>query len=139
MFQILFNISWWFQGCKVGNVKCYSEWYLSTSDVCCKNWYFTSLYVEPIGSCWKNVKTTKWSSHPSPGSSFHWPSLRWVTNKKKETKKKHFLWHFGKYWVFFCGKNSTNLGHIILQKTTTLGATFETDLTRKDVIIVNNS
>ena len=28
---------------------------------------------------------------------------------------------------------STKLGHIVLQKTTTLGATFKTDLTRKDM------
>ena len=30
-----------------------------------------NLYVEPIGCCWKSVKTTKWCSHPSSGSSFH--------------------------------------------------------------------
>ena len=28
---------------------------------------------------------------------------------------------------------STKLGHIVLQRTTTLGATLETDLTRKDI------
>ena len=42
-----------------------------------------NLYVEPIGCCWKSVKTTKWCSHPSSGSSFHWSSLRWLPNNKK--------------------------------------------------------
>ena len=28
--------------------------------------------------------TTKWCSHPSTGSSIHWPSLRWLPNKEKK-------------------------------------------------------
>ena len=33
-----------------------------------------------------------------------------------------------KYWVFSCGKNSTNLGYIIPHETTMLSASFKTDL-----------
>ena len=65
-----------------------SDWGCMFCHALCVGIEIENVSIEPQGSCWKSVKTTKWSSHPTTRSSSHWLSLRWLPNKKKKKKKK---------------------------------------------------
>ena len=68
---------------------------------------------KPLGWFWWSVKTIKWLSHPTTGSSVLWPSIRWQTNKKIKNRKAS-LW----------GQFRTNLWELHFSRTTISGLNF---------------